>query len=405
MTSISRSTRRSLVTGAIGLAGATTVLDVSARRSGSPTLPLAQIDDGWRVAIETVLEIAGIAGASVFFGVPGEDPTVAAVGVADLETGTPITEATHFRVGSVTKTFVATVILQLVDEKELSLDDTIDTYGFTVQNAPFITIRNLLNMTSGLPDYTHVPALLELVLADPSRAVTPQELVDYAATLPSAVPGEAYAYSNTNFIILGLIVEQLTGLSLAEALAERLFAPLGMVNTALQTTEALPEPFARGYGRADQVAMFIGIDAEEADALADLATPLADADGVIDFTDLNPGYAWAAGGCYSTVDDMTRWMPAMVNGDLISEDLQRERLDFIPVTEWGMGDSGGYGLGIAAFGESLGHSGTIPGYSTFVLMDRETGSQQIILTSLSGTSGTDVAAESLARALRDLFGW
>jgi D-alanyl-D-alanine carboxypeptidase len=192
---------------------------------------------------------------------------------------------------------------------------------------------------------------------------------------------------------------------LAEALAERLFVPLGMVNTALQTTEPLPEPYARGYGRADQVAMFIGMDGEQAEALADLATPLADADGVIDFTELNPGFAWAAGGCYSTVDDMTRWMPALVNGDLISEDLQRERLDVIPVTEWGMGDSSGYGLGIAAFGDSLGHSGTIPGYSTYVLMDRETGSLQIILTSLSGRGGADVAAESLARAFRDLFDW
>jgi D-alanyl-D-alanine carboxypeptidase len=392
------------VAGAIGVAGATSILDAGPFPGLHPSV-LAQSDDGWRTAIEAVVQIAGIAGASVFFGIPGEDPFFEAVGAADLETGTPVTEATHFRIGSVTKTFVATVILQLVDEGELTLEDTIDTYGFTVQNAPFITIRQLLNMTSGLPDYTQVPALLELVLADPGRAVTPQELVDYAATLPSALPGEGYAYSNTNFIILGLIVEQLTGMPLAHALAERIFEPLGMANTALQTTEPLPDPFARGYGRADQVAMFIGIEGEAAEALADLATPLADADGVIDFTLLNPGYAWAAGGCYSTVDDMTRWMPALVDGDLISEDLQRERLDFIPVTDWGMGDSGGYGLGIAAFGDALGHSGTIPGYSTFVLMDRRTGSQQIILTSLSGRSGTDVAAESLARALRDLLGW
>ncbi len=401
MNPISRSTRRTLIGSAAGLASAA----LGQVSMASPdTGAVNQISDGWRSAVEAAMDIAGIAGASVFLGVPGEDPTVAALGVADLETRTPVTEATHFRIGSVTKTFVATVVLQLVDEGELSLEDTIDQYGFTLQNAPFITIRNLLNMTSGLPDYTHAPELLQLVVSDPSRDVSPQELIDFAATLPSSLPDAGYSYCNTNYIVLGLIVEQLTGQSLAEALAARIFVPLGMTHTALQTTEALPEPFARGYGRADQLAMFVGMDGDEAESLAEIATPLADADGVIDFTPLNPGFAWAAGGCYSIAADLTLWLPALVNGTLISEDLHRERLDLIPVTDWGNGDAGGYGLGVAAFGEALGHSGTIPGYSTFVLMDRRTGAQQIILTSLSGGGGAGVAAEKLGEALRALFG-
>lgn len=396
-------TRRAVVGGLVGLAAGASL--GSSSLAAAPAEPPHQISDGWRVAIEAVMEIAGIAGASVFLGIPGEDPMVAALGVSDLGTRAAVTEATHFRIGSVTKTFVGTVVLQLVDEGLLSLDDTIDGHGFTtMQNAPFITIRNLLNMTSGLPDYTHAPELLQLVISDPSYAVTPQELIEFAATLPSAQPGAEYSYCNTNYIVLGLIVEQLTGRSLAEVLEERIFVPLEMTQTALQTTESLPDPFARGYGRADQMAMFVGMDADEAETLAELATPLADADGVIDFTNLNPGFAWAAGGCYSIADDLTRWLPVLLDGTLISQDLQRERLDLVPVTSWGNGDAGGYGLGVAAFGEALGHSGTIPGYSTFVLMDRRTGSQQIILTSLSGGGGAGVAAEKLGEALRTLFG-
>jgi D-alanyl-D-alanine carboxypeptidase len=403
MTPFPCSTRRTFLTSTLALAGGATLAQ-QPMIAGGQQPPTAQIGDGWRTAIEAVMEIAGIAGASVFLGIPGENPTVAALGVTDLTTGTPVTEATHFRIGSVTKTFVATVILQLVDEGELTLEDTIDQFGFTIQNSPFITIRNLLNMTSGLPDYTHVPGLLDLVLTDPARAITPQELIDYASTLPSGRPGEMYEYSNTNYIVLGLIVEQLTGQSLATALNDRIFLPLEMQQTALQETPSMPQPFARGYGRADQVAIFIGIDAEQAEELATAATPLADEDGVIDFTELNPGFAWAAGGCYSTAADVTKWLPALVEGTLISEDLQRERFDLIPVAEWGAGDNAGYGLGVAAFGEALGHTGTIPGYSTFVLMDRTTGSQQVILTSLSGRGGSGVAAEVLGDALRNLFG-
>lgn len=396
-------TRRNVVGGLVGLTGAAALAPSTLAVVTDGTTN--QISDGWQGAIEAVMEIAGIAGASIFLGVPGENPTVAALGVADLATRAPVTVETHFRIGSVTKTFVATVVLQLVGEGLLSLDDTIEDFGFTsLQNAPFITIRNLLNMTSGLPDYTHAPGLLEMVIADPTHAVTPQELIEFAATLPSAEPNAGYSYCNTNYIVLGLIVEDLTSQALADVLAERIFQPLEMTRTALQTSEALPEPFARGYGRADQMAMFVGMNEDEAETLADLATPLADADGVIDFTDLNPGFAWAAGGCYSVVDDLTKWLPALLDGTLIGEDLQRERLDLVPVTDWGSGDAGGYGLGVAAFGEALGHSGTIPGYSTFVLMDRRTRSQQIILTSLSGGGGAGVAAEKLGEALRALFG-
>lgn len=158
-------TRRAVVGGVSGAAGIALLPTSILASQGAGSFN--QISDGWRGAIEAVMEIAGVAGASVFVGVPGKDPTVAALGVADLAAGTPVTEATYFRIGSVTKTFVATVILQLVDEGELSLHDTIADHGFdSLQNAPFITIRNLLNMTSGLPDYTHAPALLELVIAD-----------------------------------------------------------------------------------------------------------------------------------------------------------------------------------------------------------------------------------------------
>lgn len=395
-----RFSRRSMVATGAGFAAGIPLVGAAKSRS----LLRAQSENGGDAALDAVLKVTGVAGAAVFFGNVDDDPVSVAMGVTDLETGTPVTLETYFRIGSITKTFVATVVLQLVDEGKLLLENTIDTFNVPVQNAPFISIRNLLNMTSGLADYINVPSFLEIVLADPERNVSPQELIDVTGSQPAGLPNNGYQYVNANYIILGTIIEQITGISLAENLQERLFTPLAMTSTALQMGEARPEPFAHGYGRADQVAMFVGMDGDEADALAEIATPLAASDGVIDFTYLNPGFAWAAGGAYSTVGDLTLWMPALVNGTMISEAMQRERLELVTVGDFS-GPFGGYGLGVGAFGESLGHSGTIPGYSTFAVIDRRTGKQQIILTSLTGSGGAGVAAELLGTALRGLFGW
>ena len=154
---------------------------------------------------------------------------------------------THFRIASVTKTMTAAVILQLAQEGKLSLDDPVSKYVPDVPNGDHITLAQLLEMRSGLYSFTDAPELATSMDDDPTKVWTPQELLDIAfAQPPNFAPGAEYEYSNTNYVLLGLIVEQLDGQPLATVFEERLFEPLGMTDTLLPaaTSNAIPEPYA-----------------------------------------------------------------------------------------------------------------------------------------------------------------
>ena len=156
----------------------------------------------------------------------------------------------HFRIGSITKTFTGTVILQLVDEGKLRLDDPIAKYQPEVPNGANITIRQLLQMTSGLFNYTDDPAWNQALDANRQRVWSPQELVAIAlAHPPYFAPGTDFHYSNTNTVLLGLIIEQITGNNVADEFARRIFTPLGMRETVMPppTMAAIPDPHPRGY--------------------------------------------------------------------------------------------------------------------------------------------------------------
>ncbi|WP_239108780.1 serine hydrolase domain-containing protein [Microbispora siamensis] len=261
-------------------------------------------------------------------------------GVRDIERGGRPSPNGYFRIGSVTKTFVATVVLQLVDEGKVRLDDPIDEYlPGLVPGGEQITVRRLLNHTSHLYDYMSEPGYSTNRWRGDARfrSYEPRELlrVAFAKKLPD---DGKWHYSNTNYVVLGLLVEKLTGHPYGEEVTRRILRPLGLRHTVVPGDRAgLPSPHAKGY------------------------EPLP---GLVDATRMNPSLDWAAGEMISTAADLERFMSALLGGELISDaSLQAMRT----TVETGAGF--GYGLGLQAYrlpcGTVWGHSGELIGYLTF----------------------------------------
>lgn len=286
-------------------------------------------------------------GALLFVEVPGLGVYSGASGVADVATGAPLAPGARVRVASVTKPFVAVVALQLVQEGWLLLDHSVEHWlPGLVPGGERILVRHLLAHTSGLPDYLS-DGIVARARREPERVWRPEELVAEALRRPRLfAPGAAgrWAYSNTNYILLGLIIERVTGNSLDHELRQRVIEPLGLHRTALAPPSADPGDLAHGYV------------------------------GSTDYTALNMSVAWAAGGLTSTVDDLGRFAQALVWGALLKPELMGPLLTFV--------DTGGvwspdlaYSLGLmrrtvpgaglpAAARLAIGHTGALGGYRT-----------------------------------------
>ncbi|WP_215814146.1 serine hydrolase [Pimelobacter sp. 30-1] len=298
----------------------------------------------------------------VAVGVWGKDGEyVAAAGVADRATGAPMRTDLFHRIGSVTKTFTVTALLVLVDQGRVDLDDPVDRYVDGVPAGDRITLRQLAGMTSGLDDYTFTPDFVPDYLADPAAGMEPASLVArIKGTAPRFAPGSEVAYSNTNTVLLGMVIEKVTGQELAEVIAELVTAPLGLGDTVLPTGTEIPDPHARG-------------------------TTNQTADGSLqDVTDWNPSWAWAAGAMTSTMEDLRIWAPALAKGTLLSPALQAERLRTRPLAE--DADGAGYGLGLFDVNGWIGHNGSLPGYKTVVVYLPEA---DLTLVAMTNTDAED----------------
>ncbi|HVE88783.1 MAG TPA: serine hydrolase domain-containing protein, partial [Burkholderiaceae bacterium] len=249
-------------------------------------------------------------------------------GVTTYRGSVPTGVDQHVRVGSNTKTWTGTVILQLVQEGRLRLDDQVSKYRPDVPNGANITIEQLLAMRSGLFNYTTTLELNQTLDTQPAKAWTQAELLALAYKHPPvfAPPGSEFNYSNTNTVLLGLIAEQLEGgKPLAAIMRDRLFAPLGMKNTLFPdiVSSAIPAPLSRGYMYGNNV-MTMGTppalpDTMQAAARAGTLAPL-------DQTSANPSWGWAAGAGISTANDLATWVEALVGGKLLNASLQARRL-------------------------------------------------------------------------------
>ena len=199
----------------------------------------------------------------------GEEPNIVASGRADLGSGRRMTPLDRFRVGSLTKPMVAIVILQLADEGRLALDDPLARFLPSIlPDGDRITLRQLLNHTSGIGDYTDDPGFLSAVLANPARVWTPQELIAIGAAMPRLfAPGAAdrWDYSNTNYILLGLVAEAAGGQPIATLLRTRVFERVGMASTYYGERAIAACSVCAGLRRPERDQQSRGGDARESD--------------------------------------------------------------------------------------------------------------------------------------------
>jgi D-alanyl-D-alanine carboxypeptidase len=370
--------RRAVLAGGAGVAAAVLAAASSRHAHAQDATPAASAAAGppfppdEQLALEAIVaEQVGrqqVPGAVVGVAIPERGSWVFAQGIADLRTAAPISTDDHFRIASVSKTFTATVVLQLVDEGKLSLDDTLETYVPGIPNGAEITLRQVLQMTAGIFDYSLDKQVIVDYDRDPTVLITPDDVIAIVARHgPDFAPGESLSYSDTNYFLLGLVIEQVTGTSAAQALQEYVFTPLGLAQTSLPDTPEMPAPFAHGY----------------------IATSATD-DTLRDVTRSNPLTAWTAGGIVSTLADLLVWAAALGAGTLLTPATQRERLRFEPIPG-GSRLPVSYGLGIMDVAGFVGHNGAIYGYSTWVLYDPESRGSLVVLAN-RGELTTEYAA-------------
>ena len=313
---------------------------------------------GAEAAMQAALDRVTEAGATPGLTLLVDSPVArfaGASGSADLDAGTPLQPDDAFRIGSITKMFTATVMLQLQEEGALSLDDPLSTWlpeiAAGLPNGSLITLRMLLNHTSGIYEYTEDTPLMLGFFHDPYQSYTPQQIIDRVIAVGKAnfVPGDSWSYSNTNYILAGMIIEAATGQSAAEALRARIFDPLGLTHTFLDGSEPPTADLVPGY-------------------TSDLSGQVANAAG------WNVSFAWTAGALVSTPSDLVRFIRALFAGKLFASPESLRQMQ----TTIDLGGRSGYGLGIlfapldmrelGALDDTLwGHNGGIFGYASTLL--------------------------------------
>ena len=292
-------------------------------------------------AIKQVMRQTSIPGVIVGVWQPGVAPYVKAFGVRNKATGRPMTTDLHLRIGSETKTFTITAVLQLVDQGKVGLDDPIGNYLSGVPNGNEITIRQLAEMRSGLVSYTTSEAWSQAYQSNPLRPWTPQELLPYSFSQPLLfAPGTQFNYSNTNTILLGLLVEKVSGQSLSAFISQHILKAEGLTHTSFPAGAAIPSPYAQGYSKQ---------------------TPNGKLANV---TKWNPAWAWAAGSMISTIADLHTWARVVATGTLLTPATQQQREVFLPVVEE---PPMTYGLALFNINGWLGHNGSIPGYQSLTV--------------------------------------
>ncbi|MBC3839230.1 beta-lactamase family protein [Streptacidiphilus sp. 4-A2] len=326
-------------------------------------------------AIEEVRRQARIPGVIAGVWLPGRGSYTRATGVADTATGTPMTTDLFMRIGSETKTFTVTALLELVDERKVRLDDPISAHIDGVPCGDRITLRQLAGMRSGLFPYTSDPDFTRALLSNPSRSFTPRELLAYGFKHRNTFgPGETFQYSNTNLILLGLVVEKVSGLRLADFIHRRVLRPARLHHTLFPQGAEIPEPHAHGYTNQT------------------LSGDIADTTG------WNSSWAWAAGAMISDFEDLHRWARTVATGTLLSPRTQAERLKTLPTGFPGTS----YGLGIFETSGWIGHNGSTPGYESVTVYLPSQQATLVLLINTDISSGGQEPSTLLARAVTEI---
>ena len=352
-------------------AGAALVLAVSAHSASATPLSLLQagltqsVTDGQPGAIGLVRQ----SGVSQY----------AAAGLSTTSPSVAADPSSRFRIGSNTKAFVSTVILQLEAQGLLSINDTVDHWlpgsvNANGNNGALITIKQLLNMTSGIPDYlanpsVSVPYALNITL----RAYTPQDLVNIAtSSAPTNAPGAAYSYSNTNYVLAGMIIEKITGHGLDQEIQQRIITPLGLANTFFPITD--PNLYGN-YLHGHNISLFNG-----------------------DVSVSNVQVTWASGAIVSTLDDLATFHRALIQGNLLPPAQTAELKTTVPTGTAGVA----FGLGViwdtaTGCAGAWAYNGEVLGYFSSIFTSAD-GTSQVVTV----TNGTNMTL-SLTTGMQDML--
>ena len=287
--------------------------------------------------ISTVLPQVSIPGVMVGVWQDGQPTYRQAFGVQDPATGELMTPDLYMRIGSNTKSFTTTAILQLVDQGRIGLDDPIDRYVPGVPNGDRVTIRQLGMMRSGLPDYTE--EIIAHWADQPQRQWTAEELLAVAFRQPPRFdPGTAFDYCNSNTVLLGVMTEQVTGQPLRDYIHENILKTERLTHTSFPVGAEFPEPHPHGYWR----------------------TPEGE---IVDTTGWNTSWGGAAGQMISTLDDLGIWARDLATGTLLTPATQQEREQYLPAPDEGEGVV--YGFGMSDNNGWRGHDGNVLGYIAY----------------------------------------
>ncbi len=325
------------------------------------------------------LVAAGAPGAIVLVR-DGDRTTRVVGGYANLATRRPMRASDRFRVGSTTKTFVSAVVLQLAGEGKLALDDSVERWlPGLVPNGAAITVHHLLNHASGLADYAPEDddTFISRVLADRHGTWEPRELIAIGTAHPPLFPpGAGWSYSNTGYILLGLIAEAASGKPLEAELRARILAPLRLRATSFDTEPRIAGRHAHGYSRFGAQRRF-------------------------DISVLDQSWAWAAGAIVSTADDLARFYRALLGGRLLPPRLLAEMRTTVPVG----GGHQAYGLGLIKSrypcGIFWGHGGETFGYESFADSSAD-GKRQIMMAVTADQTLLETRAQRALDRLRTI---
>lgn len=328
--------------------------------------------------LQQVAQELYIPGAIVFLKSPVQSMTIS-YGTTQLSQSHSPDAKTHFRIGSNTKSMISAVIIQMAQEGKLNLEDPVAKYVSSVPNGDKISLELLMKNRSGLVNYLDSPKIAHDFDENPAKVWTPEELLSLSFKRPVLFPpNEQFDYSNTNFILLGLIAEKLDKKPLATILQDRLFIPLGMKHTFLPNTSdiTLPKPYSHGYsyGKSAHVFTHAPYSAEmKKEVQLGKVMP-------IDYTNQSASWAWAAGGVVSTLDDLSIWIESLATGKLFNQTYYQKWKNS-PVPSDATNPNVKYGYGFMSIETDLGllyfHSGELPGFNSYMIYDPK---RQLTLT-------------------------
>ena len=319
----------------------------------SPAPARPSLRDALQAKFEELHRAGSFPGGTAGFALADGTLAGLAVGVSDRTAGTPMKPADRLLLGSVGKTYVSAVALQLVHEGKFALDDPIAKYlgkepWFPrLANGDRITVRHLMTHTSGIVRYELNPKFTADLSANPDKVWTPEDRIAYLLDAkPPFAPGEGWEYSDTNYIVLGMIIERVGKAPYYEQLRRRILEPFGLKDTIPVESRIVPG-LVQGYAGANN--------------------PFGGTDEIIKdgrFA-VNPQFEWTGGGLAVTSQDLARWAKLLYEGKVIDASLMGELLNGVPAR---LGPESKYGLGViirpSPFGTTYGHSGFMPGYQT-----------------------------------------